>query len=304
MSAEVLENLLSYFPCTVSAAIREAERSRPSLPDTIGEIRLRAGRCVALTVGGENLLLPVTVGKEELQALLSALTHGSLYAHREELVEGFISLDNGVRVGVAGRAVQEGREITAVTDITSLAFRIPHRIPSAGAEAERVFRAAGGCGLLVFSPPGGGKTTLLCDLARRLSEGVPPLRVALVDSRGELSAGGYGRGAMIDILKGYPKARGIEQAVRTLSPEVVIVDEIGSRREAEAILSASLAGVPIVATAHAATLKEATARPAVLPLLRAGVFGRIIGLYRTKDAVRAEIYTSPYGSDTKGGRRP
>ena len=294
---------MTYFPCAIGTAIREVERSRPTLPEDISEIRLRAGRYAALTIGAENLLLPVTVSEGDLREILTALTHGSLYAHREELVEGYITLDGGIRVGVAGRAVHEGREITAITDITSLAFRIPHRIRSAGEAAEQIFRAEGGCGLLVFSPPGGGKTTLLCDLARRLAEGAPPLRVALVDSRGELSAGGYGRGAMIDILCGYPKATGIEQAVRTLSPEVVIVDEIGSRRESEAILSASLAGVPIVATTHAATLAEVTARPAVLPLLRAGVFRKIIGLYRSAGTVRAEIYTSPYDHDTKGGTR-
>lgn len=296
-----LDALLSYLPCAVSAAIREAERSRPSLCNTLCEVRLRAGRYAALTVGEENLLLPVTVSEAELREVLAAITHGALYAHRAELTEGYIDLGDGIRVGVAGRAVREGGRISALADVTSLAFRIPHRIPTAGEEAERAFRAAGGCGLLVFSPPGGGKTTLLCDLARRLSEGAPPLRVALVDSRGELAAGGYGRGAMIDILAGFPKATGIEQAVRTLSPEVVIVDEIGSQREAEAILSAALAGVPIVATTHASTLSEVTARPAVRPLLRAGVFHRLIGLCRTGSAIKATVYPSPYQNDGKGG---
>ena len=94
------------------------------------------------------------------------------------------------------------------------------------------------------------------DLAARLSEGARARRTVLVDSRGELSAGGYGRGAHLDILLGYPKATGIEQAVRTLSPEVILLDEIGSRREAEAILGVLGCGVQTVATAHAATAEE------------------------------------------------
>ena len=295
----MLERILAYLPCGVSAAIREVERSRPMLGEMVCEVRLRAGRYAALTIGDESLLLPALVSEGELREVLAAITHGSLYAHREELIEGYIDLGGGVRVGIAGRAVREDGRISAVTDITSLAFRIPHRIPTAGAEAERIFRAEGGCGLLVFSRPGAGKTTLLCDLARRLSEGVPPLRVALVDSRGELSAGGYGRGATVDILRGYTKAEGIERAVRTLSPEVVIVDEIGSRREAEAVLGAAFSGVPIVATAHAASLPEVCARPAVLPLLRAGVFRFLIGLTRIGGNVTACVYPTPYKKTAK-----
>lgn len=114
------------------------------------------------------------------------------------------------------------------------------------------------------------------------------MRVALVDCRGELSCGEYGRGALIDILLGYPKAVGIEQAVRTLSPEVVLVDEIGSRREAEAILDVSGCGIPLVATAHAATAGELCRRSAVRPLLRAGIFGSLLGLRRVLGQVVAE----------------
>ena len=157
----------------------------------------------------------------------------------------------------------------------------------AGAVAEEVFRGLSGRGLLVFSVPGVGKTTLLRDLGRRLAVGRPPMRVAMVDSRGELSGGDYGRSALLDILVGYPKPTGIEQAVRTLSPEVLLVDEIGSRREAEAILAVSGSGVPLVATAHAATARELARRPAILPLLRADLFGALIALTREGDGVLA-----------------
>ncbi len=261
-------------------AIEAQAGSRRELYGRLSEIRLRAGRFASLTVAGENLMLPATLTEGELSSLLTAFCDGSLYAHRETLAEGYLDLGGGIRCGVCGRAVREGGRVVGVRDVTSLVLRLPHPVPTAGEHAEQIFRSLGGRGLLIYSPPGVGKTTLLRDLGRRLACGRPPMRVAVIDSRGELSGGEYGRGARVDLLVGYPKATGLELAVRTLSPEVILLDEIGSRREAEAILAASGCGIPLVATAHAATARELAHRPAIRPLLRAGLFGRLIGLYR------------------------
>ena len=117
------------------------------------------------------------------------------------------------------------------------------------------------------------------------------MRTVLVDSRGELSGGDYGRTSLLDILIGYPKHLGIEIATRTLSPEVLMVDEIGSRREAEAILAAAGCGVPLVATAHAGSPLELCRRPAIRPLIRAGLFATLLGLSREGGTVHATSYT-------------
>ena len=143
--------------------------------------------------------------------------------------------------------------------------------------------------------PGVGKTTLLRDLCRRLSTGEGAKRVAVIDSRGELS-GDYGRCALVDVLFGYPKAEAIEIAVRTLSPEVVAVDEIASRREAEAVLAVAGGGVPLIATTHASGLAEALARPAVKPLWRAGIFRLAVGLRREGERVVSDVYRPGEGA--------
>ena len=293
MDAVIPEGILSALPPALCRALEVWFESHPPPSPPPAELRLRAGRYAALTVCGRNVLLPVLLSGEELEALLLRFCGGSLYAYRAPLSEGYLDLGDGVRLGIAGRAVMEGGRPVGVSDVTSLVLRLPHRVEAAGAAAEALLCRLGGRGLLIFSPPGVGKTTLLRDLAARLSEGARARRTVLVDSRGELSAGGYGRGAHLDILLGYPKATGIEQAVRTLSPEVILLDEIGSRREAEAILGVLGCGVQTVATAHAATAEELAGRAAIRPLLQAGVFGALLGLSRTGAGVTATPYPWP-----------
>ena len=281
MSEGSLRGFFRLLPPSVTAAIEGAARQDPGFYAHLSEIRLRVGRCASLVVGGVNYPLPVALSQEEISSLLVAFCRGSVYAYRDSLAEGYLDLGGGVRVGVAGRALLEGGRVTGISEVTSLAIRIPTSVHGAADEAYRAFLEAGGLGgLLVFSPPGVGKTTLLRDLCRQLSTGAGARRVALVDSRGELAAGDYGGGALVDILAGYPKAVAIEQAVRTLSPEVIIVDELGSRREVEAILGVAAAGVPLVASVHGARLAEILARPALRPLFAVHTFAVAIGLFR------------------------
>lgn len=283
--------IIAMLPRGLQAAIEEQAASRRDLYATVSEVRLRAGRFASLTVLGENIPLPVLLSAEELGELLTAFCGGSLYAHRETIAEGFLDLGEGVRCGISGTAVREGGRIVGVREPTGLVLRFPHTVRTAAEEAERLFRASGCGGLLIFSRPGVGKTTLLCDLARRLSSGDGGMRTVLVDSRGELSGGDYGRTALLDILVGYPKPIGIEIATRSLSPEVLMVDEIGSQREAEAILSVAGCGVPLVATAHADSPAELCRRTAIRPLLRAHLFATLLGLTREGSAIRATAYT-------------
>ena len=167
----------------------------------------------------------------------------------------------------------------------------------AGDAARDLFLALGGrAGVLVYSPPGVGKTTLLSDLARSLGTGDGGHTVALIDTRGELYPQNLAPAARIDWLMGYPIAEGVLQATRVLSPSVIICDEIGREEEADAMLAVAGAGVPIIASAHAGRWEELYRRPPIRRLLEAGVFAALLGIRREGEEYRYESRT--VGGDT------
>ena len=209
---------------------------------------------------------------------LRALCGGSVYAYADCLREGYVTFE-GYRIGVAGRAVSERDTLLDVGAVGALCIRIPHAVSGAGRPIVDAFAAmGGGVGVLVYSPPGGGKTTALRDAAATLASGVDARRTVIVDSRGELGGEWFSGAYLIDLLTGYPKADGIAIATRTLSPEVIVCDEIGDARECEALLEVQRCGVPIIASAHARSLSDLARRPAISRLIARGAFGSIVGI--------------------------
>ena len=183
----------------------------------------------------------VTTPQQLRELFLAACGH-SVFRHEEELRQGYVRLGENLRVGVCGTAVAEGGQVRSLRDITALVYRIPRQVPGCG---DRLFLEGVSLerGVLVVGPPSSGKTTFLRDVARSLSLGRfgPSRRVAVVDERGEL--GGYDLGPNADVLRGYPKAAGLDAAIRTLSPEVAVLDEL-SQGDLEAVRGA--AAVPPV----------------------------------------------------------
>ncbi len=278
--SEQFSAILDALPNTIRREIeRYADRTQ-NFQNKVSEIRLRAERPASLTIEGKNQILPVICTHTELSLVVKNFCGGSLYAHSETLKAGYISLAGGYRVGVAGRAVLENGKIVGVSDIYSVNVRVPHSLKGVGEYAYKILSELRFCsGMLIYSRPGVGKTTLLRDVAHRLSS-YGGKRVALVDTRGELDSTFLKKGCMIDLLSGYPKGQGIEIATRTLSPEFIICDEIGTLEEARAILDVQSSGVPLVASAHAEDLDELLRRPAFSLLHRNRVFGAYLGIDR------------------------
>ncbi len=291
---ERFSRLLACLPPAVRREILRISAGQGNFLCRLFEIRLRAGRVAALTLDGRTLPLSVIATPEEVRATFRAFCAQSVYAHSESLRDGFLTYE-GFRIGVAGRAVYDGGRVSGIGEVSSLCIRIPHAVRGAGDTAREVFFRLGGReGILVYSPPGVGKTTLLRDLGLSLSCGHAPLRVALVDTRGELLDENAPVTCQIDVLTGYPLALGIEIATRTLAPDVILCDEIGSYAEAEAILTAQGCGVPIVASAHAGGVDELLARPPIRLLHENAVFGAYIGICAAPEGYRYTVdYRTP-----------
>lgn len=265
------------FPPRLYGALSElAARNIP-----IDEVRVRDGRCASVTSSDTNIRLDVILGRGEIDGIVAKICDNSLYAHADTINCGYLTLDGGIRVGIVGRAsVSDGR-VLGVYEISSLCFRIPRKIMRVGAPVvELLRRFEGGAGVLVYSPPAQGKTTLIRAVAAALASGDDPWRVAVIDSRGELGFALEDKGLCVDVLTGYPRPLGIEIAARTMNAQLIVCDEIGGAEEARAMIAAQNCGVPLLATAHASSLEGLLRRTGVRLLTDAHVFGAYVGITR------------------------
>ena len=278
----VPKEILSKLPYRLSDAINREMKLCFSKGMFCEEIRIRRGRMSSLTLsGGVNLPLDVSLSREEMDDTVDKLCGGSMYAHSDTIKQGYISLPCGVRAGISGRAAVENGKIIGVSDINGICIRIPHFVKTDVnfiVNLLREFEFASG--VLIYSPPGEGKTTLLRNVASELSKGKAVARVSVVDSRGELEFGLGSRYLCADILSGYPKALGIDIALRTMGAQVIICDEIGNDEDISAICSAACGGAALLASVHAADINGLMSKKNIKELHNAGVFGAYVGISR------------------------
>lgn len=223
--------------------------------NAVTEIRLRRGEKVFVKNASGGRFAEYRCSSEDIAAVLKRATMSSLYAYQEELKNGYVHYSKGIRIGVAGEGVVESGKIITYKNFTSLTVRIPHEVVGA---ADRILNILNPFeNLLVISPPYGGKTTLLRDVARILSENRDTL---ILDERGEFFAGGARFGSRADFIENTPKRLAAEGAIRALNPEIIVMDEIFPSVDMPVIRDIASSGVKIAASIHSDSVESVLKR--------------------------------------------
>ena len=275
------ERVLSYFPPGISAAVLSYLEKKHTDSGDVNEIRLRAYGPVSLVISGENLALDIIAGKGAIAEIFRRICDGAVYAHRDDISRGFVTLDGGVRVGVAGHAHYDGGGMVGIGEASALVFRIPSGECSFANRLYREWLTIEG-GMLICSKAGEGKTTAIRSLARLIGSGRRAKRVVVVDERCEFDPEAYSS-AQVDILRGYRRSIGVDIAIRTMSAEVLIVDEISSVDDSRAMISALGAGVDVIATAHADSFDSLLRCEYALSLVKGKLFRSVCIIKKSCD---------------------
>lgn len=296
--------ILPYLPRGIR---RQMEKTVLSQWLEIEEIRLRANAPLTLGVCGESCFVTETGGitnhesdayrvtQEEVQSAFLAICENSVYAHMEEIRQGFLTLKGGHRVGICGKAVVEEGKIRTFREVSSLNFRIAREVLGVADHImDGIVQGTQVKSTLIISPPQTGKTTLLRDVTRQISN--RGFKTGVADDRGELGAmyGGVLQndlGAQTDLIDNAPKAEAISLLLRTMSPKVIVSDEIACESDVNAIRLAHGTGVSIIATTHGSSLAEVRQREVLKPLFADGVFRQAILLRRDFSALDSVTYT-------------
>ena len=228
------------------------------------EIRLRTGygvvinydfKKVYLSTSGATLFRDnaIICTDEHIEKIINAVTEYSIYAHNEKIKQGYLTANDGIRIGLAGECVYEKNQIVTVKNVSSLNIRIPNDIDGCCMEIYKCLINDGKIyNSLIVSPPFCGKTTILKDLVKKLDKS-NNFSILVMDERGEFE---NIRGANIDKIRFSDKLYGLNCGVRTLSPNVIIMDELSGKSDWKGVLSASNSGVKIVATCHGEDMRD------------------------------------------------
>ena len=280
----------------LAAGIRKVLLNTVPKPEELQEIRMRLGQPLRVVRGKEEIVLrsgtePYIVTKEELRETMDYISHYSLYAYENELRQGFVTVEGGHRVGVAGKVIMEKERVKNIQYISSLNIRVSHEVLGC---ADRLIPYIVAnkqvCHTLIISPPCCGKTTLIRDLIRQISDGneyVKGCSVGVVDERSELGGCYLGiaqnhLGTRTDVLDCCPKAEGMIMLIRSMSPQVIAVDEIGTVEDIHAIEYAMQCGCRMIASVHGLNMDEASNKPVLGDLIRRRMFQRYVVLGNEK----------------------
>ncbi|WP_449622812.1 stage III sporulation protein AA [Robertmurraya sp. Marseille-Q9965] len=280
-----MEQVLKMLPNRV---VEQLEQLPPLLLNEVEEIRIRIHRPIEVSVKGTPRFLPYIVKEDDALHLLNKISHFSIYTLEEELRRGYVTISGGHRIGLAGKVILEQGAVKAIRDVSSFNIRIAREKIGIAEQLTPYIYENGWLHTMIIGPPQTGKTTLLRDFARIISGGNPaflPEKVGIVDERSEIAGSVHGIpqltfGPRIDVLDACPKAEGMMMMIRSMSPDILVVDEIGRKEDCDAIMEAIHAGIKLFMTTHGNSLDEVSKRPILKPLIEMGIFQRFIELSR------------------------
>lgn len=264
-----MDEILRYFPNKIYQIFSNLLQENPQIANELQEIRIRVDKPIILKLKEKDLILQYNILQTEILQIVERLCENSIYAYKNQICEGFITIKGGHRVGLTGSCVIENGKITNIKYISSLNIRIAREVKNCSTrilreiidiENKTIYNS------IIVAPPGRGKTTILRDIIRRLSDGIEEINFrgktcGVVDERGEIAAMYKGApqndvGIRTDIIENVNKNKGIHMLIRTMAPEIIACDEIGSKEDVEAIHYALYSGVKGIFTMHGKNVED------------------------------------------------
>ena len=264
-----MDEILRYFPNKIYQIFSNLLQENPQIGNELQEIRIRVDKPIILKLKEKDLILQYNILQTEILQIVERLCENSIYAYKNQICEGFITIKGGHRVGLTGSCVIENGKITNIKYISSLNIRIAREVKNCSTrilreiidiENKTIYNS------IIVAPPGRGKTTILRDIIRRLSDGIEEINFrgktcGVVDERGEIAAMYKGTpqndvGIRTDVIENVSKNKGIHMLIRTMAPEIIACDEIGSKEDVEAIHYALYSGVKGIFTMHGKNVED------------------------------------------------
>ncbi len=297
-----LAEILNYVPKHIKTML---SKTFEVTSEGIQEIRIRnSSPLIIETLSGSFAVLPdgsvspavggaYIIGDTDLRQIFQAVCENSVYAFVDDIRQGFITIKGGHRVGFAGRVVVNNGKIENFREISSLNIRVSREVIGAANDIlDRILTPGGVKNTLLVSPPMGGKTTILRDLARQISNS--GIKTVIIDDRGELAAMYRGVpqndvGVQTDVIENAPKAEAVVMMLRAMSPQMIVTDEISTMVDANAIKECFGTGVSVVGSTHGGSIEEVLRRETIKGLIGGNGFKQIVFLYKDGTGLNTKI---------------